>query len=116
MQDLIMPFVLGWMIVGTGLLFYFPPLSVAARRIRIVALAAMLGSGVAMTLHITVPMTSGKAYLAVGLPWGHDVKLYHPYADFFYRFFPILKLSSLIILVIGPITYLLKTHRDSARR
>jgi len=76
----------------------------------------MLGSGLAMFLQISIPNTSGRAYLAVGLPFGHDVKLYHPYAEFFYRFFPILNIGSLIILVIGPIIHLLKMHRNSTRR
>ncbi len=116
MQDLFMLFVLAWMTVGTGLLSYFPPLSVAARRIRMAVLASMFGSGGAMSLHMSVPNTTGRAYLAVGLPFGPNVKLYHPYADFFYNLFPILKLGSLIILIVAPLIYLLKTHRESARR
>ena len=116
MRDLLILFVLAWIIVSTGLLFYFQALSVAARRLRIVVLAAVFGSVVAISLHSEIPMTSGKAYMAVGLPWGHDLKLYGQYGDFFYKLFPILKLGSLIIIAIGPIIYLVKVHQDSARR
>jgi hypothetical protein len=116
MRDLLVFVVVAWMIIGTGLLLYFRPLSVAARGMRMVVLAAMFGSAVAMSLHREIPMTSGNAYLSVGLPWGHDVKLYGPYEYFFYRPFPILKLGSLIIAAIGPISYLLKTHQDLVRR
>ena len=116
MQDLLVLFVLAWMTVGTGLLFYFRPSSSATRGLRRVVIAAMLGSAGALLLHSEIPMTSGRAYLAVGLPWGHDVKLYGRYGAFFYKLFPILKLGSLIIIALGPIIYLLKTHRDSARR
>lgn len=116
MQDLVVLVVVAWMIIGTGLVLYFRPLSVTARGMRMVVLAAMFGSAVAMSLHSEIPMTSGKAYLSVGLPWGHAVKLYGPYGYFFYRLFPILKLGSLIIAAIGPVIYLLKTHQDSTRQ
>ena len=116
MPDLLVPIVLAWIVIGTGLLFYFPPPSIAARRIRVVVLAAMLGLAVAMFLHIDIPNTSGRAYVAVGLPFGGDAKLYYPYGYFCYRLFPVFLFALLSIATVGPLIYLLKTRRDSARR
>jgi hypothetical protein len=116
MQDLIVLIVGAWIIIATGLVFYFRPLSVAARVLRMVVLAGMFGSAVAMCLHSGIPMTSGKAYVAVGLPFGHDVKLYGRYGYFFARLFPIFALGSLTMSGIGPIIYLLTIRRDSSRR
>jgi hypothetical protein len=114
--DLLVLFVLVWMTIGTGLLFYFCPLSIAARRIRVVVLTAVFGSVVALSLHSAIPMTRGEAYLQIGLPVGHDVRLpYYPYAYLYYKFFPIFGFGSLITATIGPIVYLLRTRQDSGR-
>ena len=105
-----------WMIIGTGLMFYVRPFSTTAKAIRAVVIAAFSGSGLAMLSHIGIPMTSGKAYVAVGLPFGRDVKLYFPYGYFFYRLFPIFAFSLLMIAILGPIIYVLKTRWDAAHR
>jgi hypothetical protein len=89
MPDLFVLVALVWMTIGTGLLFYFRPRSLAAKRVRMVVLGAVFGSVVAMSLHSEIPMTSGEAYLAIGLPIGDDVKLYYPYSYLFYKLFPI---------------------------
>jgi hypothetical protein len=116
MPDLFALVAFVWMTIGTGLLFYFRPRSLAAKRVRMVVLGAVFGSVATMSLHLGIPMTSGEAYLAIGLPIGHDVKLYYPYSYLFYKLFPIFGLGALITAAIGPIIYLLKTRRDAARR
>src|SRR5258707_790406 len=106
MPDILVLFVLVWMTIGTGLLFYSRPRSIAAKRIRIVVLGAVFGSVVMLSLHSGIPMTSGEAYLSIGLPVGHDVRLYYPYSYLFYTLFPIVKFGALITATIGPIVYL----------
>ena len=115
MADLYVLFVLVWMTIGTGLLFYFRPLSLAAKRMRMVILAGVFGTVVTLSLHSGIPSTSGEAYLAIGLPIGHDVRLYYP-CCLFYKMSPIFGLGSLITAAIGPVIYVVKTRRDSARR
>jgi hypothetical protein len=117
MPDLLLLFVLVWMTIGTGLLFYFRPLSLAAKRIRMVVAAAVFGSAMTLSLHSGIADTSRGAFLEIGFPIGHDITLpYYPYAYFFYKLFPIFGFGALITATIGPIIYLLKTRRDSARR
>ena len=76
MPDILVLFVLVWMTIGTGLLFYSRPRSIAAKRIRIVVLGAVFGSVVMLSLHSGIPMTSGEAYLSIGLP-----VIQHEYSD-----------------------------------
>jgi len=114
--DLLLLFVLVWLTIGTGLLFYFRPFSLVARRVRMVVLAAVFGSVIALSLHSAILMTRGEAYLYIGLPVGHDVRLpYYPYAYLYFKLFPILKFGALITATMGPIIYLIQTRRDSAR-
>jgi uncharacterized membrane protein len=114
--DLVVLFVLAWMTIGTGALFYFRPLSIAAKRMRVVVFVAVCGSAVTLSLHSGIPNTSGRAVFAIGLPIGHDLILPYLYGYLFYKLFPIFGFGLLITATIGPIIYLLKTRRDSARR
>jgi hypothetical protein len=116
MGDLFFLFAIEWTIIGTGLLFYIRPFTVGAKAARLIVLAAFFGLALVMFSHQGIPMTSGKAYLAVSLPFGHDVNLYPPYAYFFSRLFPIFAFGMVMITAIGPIIYVLKTHWDAAHR
>jgi hypothetical protein len=72
---------------------------------------------VTLSLHSGIADTSRGAFLKIGFPVGHDVTLpYYPYAYLFYKLLQIFGLGALITATIGPIIYLLKTRRDSARR
>jgi hypothetical protein len=113
MPDLVVFIVLVWMTISMGLLFYFHPLSIAAKRIRIVVLAAMCGSVVTLSLHSAIADTKRGVFLEIGLPFGHDVMLSYPYSYLFDKVFPVFALSSLIMAAVGPVIYLLKTWRDS---
>ena len=104
-----------WLILGTGLLFYFTPLSVGARKIRIVALAAMFLCIVFLSTNISVPMTAGRAYVSIALPIWSRLRIPYRYGYFVVKFWPVFGLVSLTTAAVGPVAYVFKTRRDSRR-
>ena len=103
-----------WLTVGVGLLFYFPPLSTGARRMRIAVLAGVVLSLAFLVLHVGVPMTAGVAYVEIGLPIGRGLRLPYRFGYFFFWLWPILGIVSLAVAAVGPAIYLVKTRKESS--
>ena len=112
MRDLIELAVILWLIVGTGLVFYFTPLSVGARKMRVIALAAILLCIVFLSTQVSVPMSAGRAFVWIGVPIGGGLRLPYRYGYFILKFWPIFGLVSLTMAAVGPIAYVVKTRTD----
>ena len=103
MTDLIEFAVILWLIVGMGLVFYLTPLSVGARKIRIVGLGAILLCIVFLSTNISGPMSAGRAFVWIGVPIGGGLRLPYRYGYFIFEVRPIFGLVSLTTAAVGPI-------------
>ncbi|HET9305949.1 MAG TPA: hypothetical protein VFO46_07990 [Candidatus Sulfotelmatobacter sp.] len=112
MTDLIGFAVILWLIVGTGLVFYFTPVSVGARKMRIIALAAILLCIVFLSTQVSVPMSAGRAFVWIGAPTGGGLRLPYRYGYFILKLWPIFGLVSMTMAAVGPIAYVVKTRAD----
>ena len=115
MTDVFVLLILIWLIVGTGVLFYFPPASLAAKKMRQIICAAIGVSVLFLAIHTDVPMTAKEAVIEVGLPFGRPLLLpyRYGYSLFLFRFLPLCGLVGLFTATFGPIAYVFKTRRDS---
>ncbi len=116
MTDLIDPAIILWLIVGTGIVFYFTPLSVGAKRMRIVTLASFFLCIVFLSTNMSVPMTAGDAYVRIGFPISGGLRLPYRYGYFILKFWPIFGLVLPTTAAVGPVAYVVKTRTDSRNK
>jgi hypothetical protein len=105
-SDFAVLLVLIWLTLGTGLLFYFPPLSLTAKRIRVFVCVAVFVFVLNLSLHTAIVDTKTGALFEVGLHWGPSMFIPWPYGYFVYQLLRISGLTSLVAAVFGPIAYL----------
>ena len=81
---------------------------------RIAILAGIVLSLAFLVLHVDVPMTTGEAYVEIGLPIGRGLRLPYRLGYFVLRLWLLLGVVSLVVAAVGPVVYLVKTREESS--
>jgi len=113
MADTFSLLVVSWGIVGIGLLFYFSPLSIGARRMRAYIVTGICLSLAFLTISASVPMTAGEAYVEIGLPISHGLRVPYRFGWFVLKLWPVFRFVALVVLAVGPVAYIVKNRRES---